>query len=399
MKKMLTNLDVYNKRVLVRVDFNVPLKNGEIVSEKRILESLPTIKYLLANNARIILCSHLGRPEGEVKQELSLKPVFERLQKLLPNVKMQFCEDVLSENTSKIINCLIGGQIAMLENIRFYKGEENNDEEFAKTLANLCDYFVLDAFACAHRKHASTFGIIKYKPSVFGFLINKELLAFEKVLKNAEKPVVTILGGAKITDKIALTDNLLNNTDILLIGGGMCFTYLKALKAQVGKSLVDESKVDYCYQIIKNAIQKNIKIVLPVDFICSNQLSSDAVPYICKMGEIPDEFMGLDIGPKTVKMFSKIIKKAKTIIWNGPMGAYEYNQFSNGSKGIAIAVAKNKKAYSIVGGGDVVSCLEKFGCSEFISHISTGGGASLKLLEGKSLPCIEEIRNQVITQE
>lgn len=391
MKKMLTQLKVCNKRVLVRVDFNVPLKDGQILSDVRITESLPTIKYLLNMKAKVILCSHLGRPDGQKVASLSLKPVYEHLQKLLPN-KIYFCDDILSDKAiamSENLNC---GEILMLENVRFYEGEENNSEDFVNALSRLADYYVFDAFGTAHRKHASTYGIASKLPSAIGFLVNKELNAFDKVLNNAKSPLVAILGGAKISDKINMTNNLLNKVDILLIGGGMCFTFLKALGARIGKSLVDDEKVEYCYNIIKRAIEKKVEIVLPVDFVCATDISSNDT-HICKLGDIPDDEMGLDIGPKTINLFKKKIKKAKTLIWNGPLGAYENEQFENGTKSVANAVAKNKKCYSVIGGGDIVGCLDNLGYSEFMSHISTGGGASLKLLEGKSLCCIDLINN------
>lgn len=391
MKKMLTQLKVSNKRVLVRVDFNVPLKDGQILSDVRITESLPTIKYLLNMKAKVILCSHLGRPDGQRVESLSLKPVYEHLQKLLPN-KIYFCDDILSDKTiamSENLNC---GEILMLENVRFYEGEENNSEDFVNALSRLADCYVFDAFGTAHRKHASTYGIASKLPSAIGFLVNKELNAFDKVLNNAKSPLVAVLGGAKISDKINMTNNLLNKVDVLLIGGGMCFTFLKALGARIGKSLVDDEKVEYCYNVIKRAIEKKVEIVLPVDFVCATDVSSTNI-HIYKLGDIPDDEMGLDIGPKTINLFKKKIKKAKTLIWNGPLGAYENEQFENGTKSVANAVAKNKKCYSVIGGGDIVGCLDNLGYSEFMSHISTGGGAGLKLLEGKSLCCIDLINN------
>ena len=388
MKKVLTQLNVENKRVLVRVDFNVPIKDGEILSDVRIVEGLPTINYLLSNNAKVVLCSHLGRPNGR-DERLSLKPVYEHLKTLLPNRNISFCEDILSEDAVKQTKNLLGGEILVLENVRFYEGEEENSTEFVNKLAKLADYFVFDAFGTAHRKNASTYGISKKLPSAVGFLVYKELNAFNKVLNSPKKPVVAILGGAKIDDKINLTDNLLNKVNVLLIGGGMCFTFLKALRARVGKSIVNNEQIDYCFEVIKKAIEKKVEIVLPVDFVCGEELSDNAEPKVFKAGEIPDDMMGLDIGPKTIQLFSKKIKKARTLVWNGPMGAYEIKQFSTGTKMIADAVAKNKKCYSVVGGGDVVSALNQFGYSEFISHISTGGGASLKLLEGKKLCALE----------
>lgn len=397
MIKNLTQLQVNNKRVLVRVDYNVPVKDGVIQSDLRMVESLSTIKYLLNSGAKVILCSHFGRPEGKFNEKYSLKPIFNHLQELLPNVKMYFCEDILSNETLNLTNQMNPGELCLLENVRFYEGEEKNSEDFVDALAKLADLFVFDAFGSAHRKHASTVGVAYKLPSAVGFLVNKELVAFDKVLNNPKKPVVAILGGAKINDKIGLIENLLNKVDTILIGGGMCFTFLKALKAKIGKSIVDDSKLDVAYNIIKKAIDKKVEIVLPKDFVCAKDINDNNIE-LYNVGEIPDDMMGLDIGPKTVKLFAKKIKKAKTIIWNGPLGAYESENFENGTNMIAYNVAKNKKCYSVVGGGDVVSALQQSGYAEFISHISTGGGAGLKLLEGKSLFAITAIENSKTNQ-
>ena len=393
----LTQLQVNNKRVLVRVDYNVPMKDGIIQSDLRMVESLPTIKYLLNNGAKVILCSHFGRPEGKFNEKYSLKPVYEHLQELLPTVKTYFCADILAEETLNTVNQMLAGELCLLENVRFYEGEEKNSEEFVDSLARLADMFVFDAFGSAHRKHASTVGIAYKLPSAVGFLVNKELTAFDKVLNNPKKPIVAILGGAKINDKIGIIENLLSKVDTILIGGGMCFTFLKALKARVGNSIVDDSKIEVAYDIIKKAIDKKVEIILPKDFVCAQSINDDNLS-LYNVGEIPDDLMGLDIGPKTIKLFAKKIKKAKTIIWNGPLGAYENENFENGTNMIAYSVAKNKKCYSVVGGGDVVSALQQSGYAEFISHISTGGGAGLKLLEGKSLFAITAIQNSKINQ-
>lgn len=393
----LTQLQVNNKRVLVRVDYNVPMKDGIIQSDLRMVESLPTIKYLLNNGAKVILCSHFGRPEGKFNEKYSLKPVYEHLKELLPTVKTYFCADILAEETLNTVNQMLAGELCLLENVRFYEGEEKNSEEFVDSLARLADMFVFDAFGSAHRKHASTVGIAYKLPSAVGFLVNKELTAFDKVLNNPKKPIVAILGGAKINDKIGIIENLLNKVDTILIGGGMCFTFLKALKARVGNSIVDDSKIEVAYDIIKKAIDKKVEIILPKDFVCAQSINDDNLS-LYNVGEIPDDLMGLDIGPKTIKLFAKKIKKAKTIIWNGPLGAYENENFENGTNMIAYSVAKNKKCYSVVGGGDVVSALQQSGYAEFISHISTGGGAGLKLLEGKSLFAITAIQNSKINQ-
>ena len=391
MIKVVTDVQCKNKRVLVRVDYNVPMQDGKIIEDNRIVESLPTIKYLIGCGAKIILCSHLGRPDGKRNDKYSLKPVFSHLQELLPTTKMYFCEDILSSEAEKMSNNLLNGEIMMLENLRFYEGEEKNDSDFVDSLSKLADIFVMDAFGTAHRKHASTFGIAYKLPSVIGFLVKKELTAFERVLNNPARPVVAILGGAKIGDKIEILENLINKVDVILIGGGMCFTFIKALKGKVGKSIVDDSKIELCQNLIKKAIEKMVEIVLPRDFICSDSLDDNAETYVCYIGEIPDDMMGVDIGPKTIALFNKKIKKARTLFWNGPLGAYEYKPFSYGTRDVAVSIAKNKKCYSVVGGGDVVACLKQSHLSEFISHISTGGGAGLKCIEGKPLFALEAI--------
>lgn len=391
MIKVLTEMQFKGKRALLRVDYNVPIKDGEIVEDTRIVESLPTLKYLLNSGARVIVCSHLGRPDGKRNEKFSLKLVFEYLQKLLPTTKMSFCDDILSQQAVDMSNNLLNGELMMLENVRFYAGEEKNDPEFVDSLAKLADVFVMDAFGTAHRKHASTFGVAYKLPSCIGFLVKKELTAFDKILNQPKRPVVAVLGGAKISDKIDILENLINKVDVILIGGGMCFTFIKALKGKVGKSIVDDEKIELCQNLIKKAIDKRVEIILPRDFVCAESLDENADAYIYNAGEIPDDMMGLDIGPKTVKLFSKKIKKAKTLFWNGPLGAYEVKQFSYGTRNIAVSIAKNKKCYSVVGGGDVVASLKESNLGEFISHISTGGGAGLKLIEGKSLFALDAI--------
>lgn len=394
MKKNIFDIDVYDKKVLLRVDFNVPMKDGKITSNKRIVEALPTIEYLLKNKAKVIVCSHLGRPDGEVNLKYSLMPVFEELKKLLPNVKMDFCPEPVGELALKMANQLKGNELLLLENLRFEAGEEENSPEMVNRLANLADICVFDAFGTSHRKHASTYGVLKKLPSVMGLLVQKEIESFEKVLTAPKKPFVAVLGGAKVSDKIGVVKNLLSKVDTILIGGGMCWTFLKAIKAQVGNSIVDEEKIDFCYEVIKEAINKKVKIILPVDFVCAKNIEDEANAEIYKLGKMPEDMMGLDIGPKTVKIFKKILKKAKTVIWNGPLGVYEKEIFANGTKSVAEIIAKNKKAISVVGGGDVVSAVEDYNLAEGFSHISTGGGASLKLMEGKTLPSIEVLQDK-----
>lgn len=394
MKKTLKDFDFYGKRVLVRVDFNVPIENGKITSDVRITAELPTIKYLLEKHARVILCSHLGRPDGNVNLKYSLRPVFDRLKQLLPDITMYFCPQPIGQTAQQMADNLKDNELLLLENLRFEAGEEQNADYMINGLASLAQIFVFDAFGTAHRKHASTYGVAKKLPSCVGFLVQKEIDTFDGILSNPERPFVAILGGAKISDKIDVVKNLLNKVDAILIGGGMCFTFLKAIKGEVGASIVDPEKVDFCYDVIKEAINKKIKIILPVDFVCADNIDDEAGAEVYKLGKIPSQKMGLDIGPKTVKLFKKFIKRARTIVWNGPMGVYEKDMFKNGTKSVAELIAKNRHCTSVVGGGDVVSAVEEFGLEDKFSHISTGGGASLKLLEGKQLPAIEVIENK-----
>lgn len=394
MKKVLENFNFFGKKVLVRVDFNVPMKDGIITDDMRIKEALATIKYLLNANAKVILVSHLGRPDGKFNEKYSLKPVHERLQKYLPLTRVNFATtfdfDILHEK----VEHLDKSEVLLLENIRFLEGEEKNDEELSRNLASLADIFVFDAFGTAHRKHCSTYGVAKFLPSCMGRLVQKEIEVFSQVLDYPKKPLVAILGGAKITDKLQVTENLLKKVDVMLIGGGMCFTFIKALKGDVGKSIVDDGKLDYCYNVIKSAINNNVTLVLPVDFVCSKSLEKREEIVTLSQSELSGDYMGLDIGPKTVELFSKYIKKAKTLVWNGPMGAYEYKEFANGTKQIAENVAKNKHCKSVAGGGDVVSAIQEYNLAEKFYHISTGGGASLKLLEGSSLVCVDALEDR-----
>lgn len=392
MKKTIKDLDVKNKKVFVRVDFNVPMQKGNIMSDARMVAALPTINYLLEQGASVILCSHLGRPKGKVNLEFSLKPVAEHLQTLL-NKPVLFSKDTVGEDAVNLAKNLNSGQVLLLENVRFYEEEEKNDKEFAKKLANLADLYVNDAFGTSHREEASMHELAKLLPNAVGFLVEKELKNITEVLKAPNRPFVAILGGAKVEDKLGVIENLLNVVDTLIIGGGMSYTFLKAIGGKIGKSLVDEGKIEYCYNIIKTAIQKNVKILLPVDDVCNTSFTSEEEPKIFKSGQLPDEFMALDIGPKTIKLFTKEIKRAKTICWNGPVGVFENKFYENGTKKLAKAVAKSK-AFSIVGGGDTINALEKFDLEEYISHISTGGGASLMLLEGRQLPALSVIEEK-----
>ena len=388
MKKTIRDVDVAGKRVLVRVDYNVPI-NAElkIVDDTRITATLPTINYLIEHGAKVILCSHLGRPNGQVDTKMSLRPVLARLSKLLDK-PVSFAEDVFDDSTKELVDKMQNGDVLMLENIRFYPGEEKNDEKLAKALSSLADVFVNDAFATSHRKHASTYGVSKFIPVVCGFLVEYELKMFDRVLNNPERPFVAIMGGAKIADKLPIIENLLDKVDTILIGGGMSYTFVKAIGGSVGNSLVDNTKLELASALLDKAKEKGVKIVLPIDNVGAKEFSEDSDTKLFNSGFFADDFQGMDIGPKTIKAFKKIIKKAKTIIWNGPLGVYEYDKFKHGTLKVAKYVAKSK-AVSVVGGGDSIAALQSLGLSKRVTHLSTGGGASLMLMQGKELPCVE----------
>ncbi len=392
MKKTIRDIDVYGKRAFVRVDFNVPI-NAElkIMDDTRIVSALPTIEYLVEHGAKVILCSHLGRPNGQVDPKLSLRPVLARLSKLMDK-PISFVEDITDKSTLEMVNNMQNGDILMLENIRFYKEEEKNSEAFSKKLASLADIFVFEAFATAHRKHASTYGIAQFLPAVCGFLVEDELRMFDKVLTNPEHPFVAILGGAKVADKLPVIENLLDKVDTILVGGGMSYTFVKAIGGNVGTSIVDNSKLELAKEIYERAKEKGVKIVLPIDNIGAKEFSEDAETKQFNSGFFADDYQGMDIGKKTIKAFKKEIKKAKTIVWNGPVGVYEYEKFKRGTNKIAKYVAKSK-AISVIGGGDSVAAIQSLGVAKKVTHLSTGGGASLTLLQGKKLPCIEMIED------
>ncbi len=392
MKKILTDLDVSGKKVLVRVDFNVPIIKGKITSDIRILSALPTINYLIENGAKVILCSHLGRPKGEIVRKYSLKPVAKHLSEVLLQ-KVVFAKDTIGEDATKKADKLKEGQVLLLENVRFNKGEKEGDSKFIKKLATLAEVYVNDAFGTSHRKHASVYGIAKLLPSAIGFLVERELEYIGGALEDPKRPFVAILGGAKIEDKLGVIDNLLTKVDTLIIGGGMSYTSMKALGGEIGTSIVDASKIEYCYEVVKKAVNTGVKILLPVDNVCNTSFNSKTKPKIFTTGLIEEGFMALDIGPKTIKLFKKHIKKAKTIMWNGPMGVFENAYYSAGTKGVAKAVAKSK-SLSIIGGGDTASAVQQAGYQNMVSHISTGGGASLMMLEGKELPAISVIEER-----
>ena len=392
MKRTIRDIDVTNKRVFVRVDYNVPINTDlKIVDDERIVATLPTINYLIEHNAKVILCSHLGRPNGQKDTKLSLRPVLSRLSKLLDR-PVSFAEDVMADSTKEMIDKMHEGDVLMLENIRFYPEEEKNNADFASHLASLADIYVFEAFATAHRKHASTYGIAKLLPNAIGFLVEHELEMFDRIMKNPTHPFVAILGGAKVSDKLPVVENLLDVADTILIGGGMSYTFVKAIGGAVGNSIVDNSKIDHAKEILDKAKEKGVKVILPIDNIGAKEFSEDAESKRFMSGFFDEAYQGMDIGPKTIKMFKKAIKKAKTIVWNGPLGVYEYDRFRKGTNKIAKYVAKSK-AVSMIGGGDSIAAVQNLGYCKHITHLSTGGGASLTLLQGKKLPCVEVIEN------
>ena len=396
-KNVITDLDVTSKRVIVRVDFNVPMSKsevGKITDNARILAALPTINYLIENKAKVILLSHLGRPKGEAKKEFSLEPVAKELSRLL-NKEVKFLQSdlVVDDNVKNKVFNLQDGEVALLENTRFRPEETKNIDNFSKELSSLGDIYINDAFGTSHRAHCSNVGLCKFLPSAVGFLVEKEISIMGKALSNPERPFVAILGGAKVSDKITVIENLIEKVDSIIIGGGMAFTFLKSLGYSVGKSLLEEDKIDLAKDLYEKAKSKNVNMLLPVDVVVSKEFSNDSDFKTVTIDSIEDDYMGLDIGYKTVELFSDEIKKAKTVVWNGPMGVFEMPNFAKGTFEIAKAIAETD-FISIIGGGDSASAAEKSGFKDKITHISTGGGASLEFLEGKILPGIDAIDNK-----
>ncbi len=380
-KKTVRDIEVAGKRVLVRVDFNVPIQEGQITDDRRIRESLPTIQYLLERGATVILMSHLGRPKGSPAPKYSLRPVAERLSTLLGK-PVQFLEDCVGEAVEQAVRSLSPGSVVLLENVRFYPEEEANDPAFAQALARLGEVYVNDAFGSAHRAHASTEGVAHYLPAVAGFLMEKELRYLGQALANPERPFVAILGGAKVHDKIAVIENLLPKVDRLLIGGGMAFTFLKAKGLEIGRSLLDESSLEFAQRVLR---ESGDKLMLPVDVVIAPALEAGVPTQVVSVEAIPADMMGLDIGPETARRFGEVVQGAKTVVWNGPLGAFEVAPFAEGTRTVLDALARSG-AVSILGGGDTSAAAEQLGYADKMTHISTGGGASLEFLEGRTLP-------------
>ena len=392
-KKTVKDIDLRGKKVFVRCDFNVPMdENQNITDNRRIVAALPTIKYLIEQNCKIILSSHLGRPKGEFKPEFSLAPVAKELSKLLGQ-EVLMAKDVIGESAKTLAANLQEGQVMLLENVRFHREETDNDPEFAKELASMAEVFVNDAFGTAHRAHASTEGISHYLPSVSGFLIEKELKFLGDALNNPERPFVAILGGAKVSDKIGVIDSLLEKVDTLMIGGGMAYTFFKAQGYEVGNSLCEPDKCDLALSLMNKAKEKGVKFLLPVDTKIGKEFKPDTESKTVAWTEIPEGWEGFDIGEKTIEMFKDELKSAKTVVWNGPLGLFEFDQFAIGTNAIAHALAE-LDATTIIGGGDSAAAVEKAGLADKMTHISTGGGASLEFLEGKKLPGIECLQDK-----
>ena len=390
-KKSIRDISPKGKRVLVRCDFNVPLDGSTITDDKRITEALPTVRYLMEQGGRVILCSHLGRPKGQVNPKYSLAPVAARLSELL-GCEVPLSADIIGEDAHRLADSLKDGQVMLLENVRFDPREEKNDPEFAKELASMAEIYVNDAFGTAHRAHASTAGIADYLPAVCGFLIQKEISIMGKALADPARPFVAILGGAKVSDKIGVINNLIEKCDTIIIGGGMSYTFMKAMGKEIGTSLCEEDKLDLAKDLMKKAEDKGVKLLLPVDTVCADHFAADATPVVYDAGALPADMMGLDIGPKTIELFSDAVKDAGTVVWNGPMGVFEFDAFAVGTKAVAKAIAASH-AVSIIGGGDSAAAVEKLGFADKMTHISTGGGASLEFLEGLELPgiaCLED---------
>jgi phosphoglycerate kinase len=391
-KLTVRDVDVYNKRVLMRADFNVPMRDGEITDDKRIRAALPTIEYLREKGAKVILMSHFGRPKGKAVDEFRLDPIAARLSELLgtPVTKVNDC---IGDEPQDAVNKMQPGDVILLENVRFYAEEEKNDPEFAKKLADLGDIYVNDAFGTAHRAHASTEGVAKYLPAVSGFLMEKELEFLGGAVNDPKRPFVAILGGAKVKDKIKVIESLLEKVDTLIIGGGMAYTFLKAQGYEIGNSLLDEERLDFCRDILDKAEKAGVKLLLPVDVVVAKEFAADAEHKVVDATAIPADWEGLDIGPKTIELFKNAVKDAATVVWNGPMGVFEFEAFAKGTNAVAQALAESQ-AITVIGGGDSAAAVEQAGLAEKMTHVSTGGGASLEFLEGKELPGVAALNDK-----
>jgi len=392
-KKSVKDIDVKGKRVFCRVDFNVPMKDGQVTDETRIRAALPTIQFLSEQGAKVILASHLGRPKGQVVEELRLSPVAKRLSELLGK-EVKKTDEAYGDAVKTEIGTMNDGDVLLLENVRFYPGEEKNDAELAKSFAELADVYVNDAFGAAHRAHASTEGIAHHLPAVSGLLMEKELDVLGKALSNPERPFTAIIGGAKVKDKIGVIENLLDKVDNLIIGGGLAYTFVKAQGHEIGKSLLEEDKMDLANSYIAKAKEKGVKFYMPVDVVVADDFSEQANTKVVPIEEIPSDWEALDIGPKTREIYEDVIKNSKLVIWNGPMGVFELDTFANGTKAIAQALADATDTYSVIGGGDSAAAVEKFNLADKMSHISTGGGASLEFMEGKALPGVVALNDK-----
>ena len=394
MKKTVRDIDVKGKKVIVRCDFNVPLKEGVITDDTRITAALPTIKYMLEEGAAVILMSHLGRPEGEANMKYTLAPVAARLSELL-GMEVEFAQSpvVVDEEVKAKAASLESGKVMLLENVRFRKEETKNGAEFAKELASLAEVFVNDAFGTAHRAHSSTAGVADYLPAVSGFLIEKEIQFLGGAVENPKRPFVAIMGGAKVGDKISVIENLLKKVDTLIIGGGMAYTFYKSMGLEIGTSILDADSIDLAAQLLKQAEERGVKMIIPVDVVCAKEFKNETETLVCKREEMPADMMGMDIGPETVALYKEEIAKAATVVWNGPMGVFEMENFATGTLEVAKALAESN-AITVIGGGDSAAAVEQFGLGDKMTHISTGGGASLEFLEGKELPGVAVLEDK-----